>query len=240
MKKLLCLLTISLSFTSLYAATQPNVESAINNMLPNTKISKINPGPFDGTYEVIAGSNAFYVNPLNESEVIVGHVINIKTMQDVTQQHLEASAVNKFNFNNLPLDKAIKVGNGKKKLMVFIDPDCPYCQQLEAFLHGQLNNVTVYYMFMPLPMHPQALPHSKQILCANNPTKAIYDIMVNKVNVADGSSECQAKADETLKDISTFAIKNDIRSTPYIITDKNQVINGFDTQALQKFIGEGK
>lgn len=239
MKKLLFTL-LSLSAFSAMAAVSPAVESQITSMMPNTKISQINNGPFNSTYEVLAGNNAFYVGLGNESEVIVGHIVNIKTMQDVTQNHLEALNAQKFDFKNLPLDKALKVGNGKKKMVVFIDPDCPYCQQLEAFLHDRLDKVTVYYMFMPLAMHPNALPHTKQILCADKPEQAIFSVMVSRQELAAGSKSCQDKVEKQVGDISRFAMDNGINSTPYIITDTNQIIGGFNVPQLQAFIDGSK
>lgn len=221
-------------------AVSPTVESQITSMLPNTKISQINAGPFDGTYEVLAANNAFYVSLKNESEIIVGHVVNIKTMQDITQNHLEALTAQKVNFKNLPLDKALKVGKGKKQMVVFIDPDCPYCQQLEAFLHDKLDKVTIYYMFMPLAMHPNALPHTKQIMCSGNPEQAVFKVMVSHQELAMGSKSCQEKVDKNIEEISKFAMSNGINSTPYIITDSNQVIGGFNVPQLQAFIDGGK
>lgn len=238
MKKILCLL-LAVSTVSAIAIS-PEVESQIKSMMPNTKITQINSGPFDATYEVLAGNNAFYVGLGNESEVIVGHIVNIKTMQDVTQNHLEALNAQKFNFKKLPLDKALKVGNGKKQMVVFIDPDCPYCQQLEAYLHDRLDKVTVYYMFMPLAIHSNALPHTKQILCSPKPEQAIFNVMVSHQDLAAGSQSCQDRVEKQVTDISKFALENGINSTPYIITDSNQVIGGFNVPQLQAFIDGSK
>lgn len=236
MKKLILTLLATASILA-NADVSPAAESQIRHMMPNTKINQINPGPFSGTYEVLAGGNAFYVGLNDESEIIVGHIVNIKTMQDVTQSHIEALNAKQYDFKTLPLANALKVGHGKKKMMVFIDPDCPYCQQLEAFLHSKLDQVTVYYMFIPLPMHPNALPHTKQILCAANPSKAIYDVMVAHQELGAGSTDCQAKVSNQLSEINTFATSNGINSTPFIITDTNQVIGGFNLPQLQSFIG---
>lgn len=238
MKKLL--LPILLAFNAIaFADVSPQVESQIRSMLPKTKISQINVGPFVGSYEVLAGDNAFYVSPNNESEIIVGHIVNTKTMQDVTQAHIDALNTKRFDFKTLPLNNALKVGNGKKKMVVFIDPDCPYCQQLEGYLDSKASKITVYYMLMPLAMHPNALPHTKQILCAANPSKAISEVMIAKQELSAGSASCQSKVETQISEISKYAAENGINSTPFIITDTNQIIGGFNIPQLQSFI-EGK
>lgn len=238
MKKLL--LPMLLAFNAIaFADVSAQTESQIRAMLPKTKISQINPGPFLGSYEVLAGDNAFYVSTNNESEIIVGHIVNVKTMQDVTQAHIDTLNTKRFDFKTLQLANALKIGNGKKKMVVFIDPDCPYCQQLEGYLDSKASKLTVYYMFMPLAMHPNALPHTKQILCSSNPSKAISEVMIAKQELPAGSASCQSKVEAQVSEISKYAAENGINSTPFIITDTNQIIGGFNIPQLQSFI-EGK
>lgn len=238
MKKIISII-FAANVINAYAAVPANVESQIHRMLPNTKISQINAGPWDGTYEILAGGNAFYTGIGNESEVIVGHIVNIKTMADITQAHIEALNANNYDFKKLPAQYALKVGSGKKKLAVFIDPDCPYCQQLEAYLSTKMKKLTIYYYFLPLAMHPNALPHTKQILCSKDPENAIGDVMIAKQELPLGSTDCQAKVEKQLNEISKFSAEKGINSTPFMITDTNQVIGGFNLPELQKFI-EGK
>lgn len=238
MKQILAMLLMSTTMS--YAeGVSPEAESQIRKIMPKTNISQINPGPWNGTYEVIAGSNAFYVGS-SESEIIIGHVLNINTMQDVTELHMNALNAKNYEFKSLPLKNALKVGTGSKKLAVFLDPDCPYCQQLEAYLATKHNKLTIYYFFMPLPMHPNALPHTKQILCSANPQKALSDVMIGKQELPVGSNECQAKVDKQLAEINQFTLEKGINSTPFIITDNNQVIGGFNVPQLQAFIDGGK
>jgi len=236
MKKL-SILFLSLFVSSTFASVTPQIESQIKAMLPNTKITEINVAPFSGMYEVLAGDNAFYVNPQNESEIIVGHVLNIKTMQDETDLRISAEKNKRYKFTQLPLSKAIKVGNGKKQIAVFVDPDCPYCQQLELYLNKNINKLTVYYFFIPLPMHPMAKEHIEQILCSTNPSKAIDTIMIKKLQAATPDKACIEKADKQIAELQKFSSENGINATPFIITDSNTVIGGFDTNALDNYLG---
>jgi len=239
MKKLLITLLATASISSFAVGVTPQIESQIRTMLPNTKITAINYSTYAGLYEVLAGDNAFYVGLNNESEVIVGHILNIKTMQDETQINIELANAKRFDYKSMDLSKTLKVGKGKKHMVVFIDPDCPYCQQLEAYLNTKLDKITVHYVFIPLPMHPNAAAHTRQILCSSNPAGAVFDLMVNHKDLPDGSEACQANADKTIKANEDLARANGINSTPYAVTDTNKVIGGFNQAAFDKFI-EGK
>ncbi len=90
---------------------------------------------------------------------------------------------------------------------------------------------------MPLPMHPNAAAHTRQILCSSNPAGAVFDLMVNHTDLADGSASCQANADKIIKANEELARANGVNSTPYTITDTNKVIGGFNQAAFDKFIG---
>lgn len=238
MKNLLITLLSSVLCNVYASDVSSTTESQIRSMMPNTKINQISNGPWSGTYEVLAGGNAFYVGN-DESQVIVGHIINIKTMQDVTQEHINLLNSKNYIFNDLPLKNALKIGSGKKKIAVFIDPDCPYCQQLEAFLSTRSKQLTIYYFFMPLSMHPNAVPHTKQILCSSDPKQALSDVMIAKQELSLGSAACQANVEKQIEAVTQFALEKGINSTPFIITDNNKVIGGFNIPELQKFI-EGK
>ena len=237
MKKILLPLLFMMLTGHSFAAVSPQAESQIRAMLPNTRITQINQAPFPGMYEVLAGDNAFYVNPDNESEIIVGHILNTKSMQDETDLRIAAERNKRYNFNKLPLNQAIKVGNGKKQIAVFVDPDCPYCQQLELYLSKNLSKLTIYYFFIPLPMHPMAKEHIEQILCATSPSKAIDTIMVKKLSATTPDKSCLTKADNQIAQIQKYSTENGINATPFIITDSNTVIGGFDTNALDNYLG---
>ena len=66
---------------------------------------------------------------------------------------------------DVPLDKAVKIGNGRNKVIEFTDPDCPYCRKAAEFFKGR-NDVTLYVFFFPLPIHKDAQAHARYVLCA--------------------------------------------------------------------------
>lgn len=75
----------------------------------------------------------------------------------------------------IPLDKALKIGDGKHVVIEVTDPDCPYCRKGEEFL-ALRNDLTRYIFFMPLAMHPDAPKKAAYILSAKNPEVALAEV----------------------------------------------------------------
>ena len=97
--------------------------------------------------------------------------------QSMTEER--AADLNKIDFASLPLDKAIKEvrGNGKLKVAVFSDPDCPYCKRLEHEFE-KMTDITIYTFMMPIPsLHPDAARKAELLWCQPNPTQAWIDWM---------------------------------------------------------------
>jgi thiol:disulfide interchange protein DsbC len=76
----------------------------------------------------------------------------------------------KIDASKVPLKDAVVLGakNAKKKVIVFTDPDCPYCRKL----HDEMKAVTAkrkdiafHLLLYPLPSHKEAYPKSQAILC---------------------------------------------------------------------------
>jgi thiol:disulfide interchange protein DsbC len=66
-------------------------------------------------------------------------------------------------------------GDGSRKLIVFTDPYCKFCKDLEKNLIP-INNVTIYRLLMPMEgVNPGANQVSTSIFCSNNPSQSIAD-----------------------------------------------------------------
>ena len=85
-----------------------------------------------------------------------------KTKIDLTELRLEE--LTRINFNDLPLTDAIKVvkGNGKRKIAIFSDVDCPYCKRLEKKELSNVDNITIYTFLYPLEIHPKLKKSQKK------------------------------------------------------------------------------
>ena len=82
---------------------------------------------------------------------------------------------------DVPLDKAVKIGNGKNKVIEFTDPDCPYCRKAAAFFKGR-DDVTRYVFLFPLPIHKDAEAHARYVLCAADKAHALEEVMSGQLD----------------------------------------------------------
>ncbi len=81
----------------------------------------------------------------------------------------------KVEFSKLPLKDALVMGpkNAKKKVVVFTDPDCPYCRKLHEEIKQVLakrSDVAFYVFLRPLPMHKESPKKAEAVLCEKSLT----------------------------------------------------------------------
>ena len=97
----------------------------------NLKVQSVRNTPIAGLYEVVVSGNQVVYVDGSANYMLVGDLIDVNTRQSLTDER--SAELNKIDFSSLPLDMAIKEvrGNGKLKVAVFSDPDCPFCKRLE-------------------------------------------------------------------------------------------------------------
>ena len=86
----------------------------------------------------------------------------------------EPPPLKKIDVSRIPLDKAIVFGDpeARFKIIVFDDPDCPYCAKLHEevkLILKKRKDVAFFIKLYPLPIHPKAYAKSKTIVCENSP-----------------------------------------------------------------------
>src|SRR5690606_30924384 len=86
--------------------------------------------------------------------------------------------LNKIDFATLPLKDTLvwKNGTGKRRLVVFADPNCGYCKRLEKDLQ-QVKDVTVYTFLIAILGEDSAVK-SNDIWCVKNRTEAYRNCML--------------------------------------------------------------
>jgi thiol:disulfide interchange protein DsbC len=121
-----------------------------------------------------------YYSPAADS-FIVGDLID-KNLQSVTQKR--KADMMQAKLKEIPLDKAVKIGNGKHQVIEFTDPDCPYCRKAAEYLKDK--DVTKYVFLRPIPqLHPKAAAKAKYILASKDRASAYYDVMSGKLDKDD-------------------------------------------------------
>jgi thiol:disulfide interchange protein DsbC len=224
MKKLLALAISAIVSTTTFASLE-KAESNFKKKYPNTTITSIGNTPIDGIYEVVLGKNIAYTD-ISGDFFIFGSLVRMSDQTDLTQ--IKREELNKINFSDLPLDKAIaiKKGKGERKIAVFSDPDCPFCKRLEQELH-KLDNVTIYIFLNPLKqLHPQAVEISQKIWCSKDRALAWKDYMLGGISPT-GNTTCNNPVNETVK----LAQQLGINGTPTSFLVDGSKITGAKTSS---------
>lgn len=214
-------------------SVEARLKQDLAERVPEMPVEKISKSPVKGIYEVIAGRQIYYVDE-SGSYFFSGDLIDLKTRQSVTEKRMQQ--VFRINFDELPLDWAVKVvrGDGKRKLAVFSDPDCPYCRKLETEMQ-KLENVTIYNFLFPLEgLHPQAKAKAISIWCSEDRSKAWLDLMIrNQEPTAKG--DCENPVQKTIE----LGQKLRVNGTPGIIFANGRLVPGaLPIAAIEKALEE--
>jgi thiol:disulfide interchange protein DsbC len=198
------------------------IKKAIASSYPDVVITDVRPSPMPGLYQVTSDDSVFYVDRTGDY-LLSGPMVATRTKTDLTQQAIdERDAV---DFNELPLDKAIKTtrGNGERVIAVFADPDCPYCHNLEKELAG-LDNITIYTFLFPLTsLHPDAANKAHAIWCASDRSVTWHDWMILDKSAPPAGASCLK---DPVSDLQILGAKLKIVSTPVIFLENGHRIRG--------------
>ena len=216
---------LGLIFTVVLASSalgnEAQIRKALEPKLGGAKIEGIQPGPiglWEVRYRAEDGVRILYTDA-TATHIIVGTIYETKTDKDLTEARLRR--LNAINFASLPLEQAVKVqrGNGKRVLVMFSDPYCPYCRAFENTLQ-QIDNVTVYVFMFPI-IRPELADHSKAVWCAKDRSKAWLELAL-RGKPPEGGSRCDHPLEKNIQ----LGQKLGVVSTPTLFLANGERIAG--------------
>ncbi|MBI5642573.1 MAG: DsbC family protein [Deltaproteobacteria bacterium] len=137
----------------------------------------------------------------------------------------ESQPLKKIDTKKIPLENAIIYGSPKadKKVIVFDDPECPYCAKLHEEIKKIIatrKDIAFYIKMYPLDIHPAAYEKSKTIACLKSP-KLLEDAFAGK---KIPKPECDSPEVDNNKKL---AEELGIRGTPALIMPDGRVFPGY-------------
>lgn len=232
MKALLRIAAVLLLFTSAlaYSDTQ-SVKHLFSARFPGAAVESVTPTPFKGLYEVYVNGNIYYTDE-SVNYAIQGNLIDAKARRSLTEERLnKLSAV---PFDQLPLDLAIKIvkGNGKRKVAIFEDPDCPFCRKLEQEM-VKVTDVTFYVFLYPIEqLHPGATEKSKKIWCSPDRGKTWQEAVQKGIN-----PNAAATCDNPVERIAKLGRTYRVTGTPTLFfVDGTRVPGAISAEQLESML----
>ncbi|TLN17105.1 DsbC family protein, partial [bacterium] len=154
--------------------------------------------------------------------LIQGEVIEIATKESLTR--LSMAELNRVNPGEIPLDDAVVVGkpDAKLRVIVFDDPECPYCKKFQEEMNkvvAKRSDIAFFIKMLPLKIPPKARQKSEAIICA----KSLE--LLEKSLAGEEIPAPTCKTDQIDKN-EALAAKLEIRSTPTFILPDGRVFPG--------------
>jgi len=241
MKKNLAVLTTGILSICLSASLAFGLtpEESLKANFPGIPVESVTPSTIPGLYEVIVGQQIFYYFP--EAEAIIGGPIIIKGGRNLTEEKMAAMEQQKLSemakkIKDIPLEKALKIGNGKHAVIEITDPDCTFCRQAAQYFKTR-TDATRYVFFVPLQKNSES--KIRHILCAADKAKAYEDAMEGKLDDVNPAI-CEDRAVEELAKIHRdTAMKLGLTGTPIFFIN-GQPVMGANIPVIEKLLGENK
>jgi thiol:disulfide interchange protein DsbC len=231
---------LAIAAAVLFACAAGADEAAIRKVLADkigadAVIEGVQAGPTPWLWEVRLrtpdGVQLVYTDA-NASYLIQGTIHDLRNDRNLTEDRLRR--LNAIKFESLPLDQAVKVqrGDGRRVLVMFSDPYCPYCQQFEKTLQ-QVDNISIYVFMYPV-IRPQAADHSKAVWCSPDRAKAWLDLALDHRPPA-----AQPTCDNPVQKNLALGRSLGINSTPtLILANGERVAGGLPAADLQDLLDQ--
>ena len=207
MLKKIAMFSLLSCFSAISLANVETLKINLSRYYPNIQVSNIQATEMLGLYSASLDNQIIYLDE-NAQYMLVGSMVRLKDQKNLTKDLMLQQ--NSVDWKQLPFKDAIKTvkGTGKRQLVVFSDPNCPYCKKLEAEL-DKLNDVTIYTFIYPLKS--QSIAVSKQVWCDPNQAYAWKNLL--QKNVQPKEKTCTNPIDRNLE----LGKKLGIEGTPTLI-----------------------
>ena len=220
----LCLAVLALGSAQAQEAT---IRKNLSERLPNMpKIDEVSKTPMNGLYEVRMGSDIMYSDAEGHF-LIQGNLIDVRQKRNLTEERVDK--LSSIPFDQLPLKNTFSQvrGNGKRKLVVFADPNCGFCKRFERDLQ-KLDNVTIQHVLYPI-LGEDSKTKSKNIWCARDKAKVWNDWMIQ--GVTPPAAQCDSAAIEANVE---FGRKHRITGTPTLFfADGSRVVGAVPLSQIE-------
>lgn len=244
MKSMVFSLSIFVS-SALFAGDDVNstIAEQVQNTIQGTTISKVEKAEINGLYKAfMPNGDLLYIEP-NQKLIFFGQIWTStgmsltqndvgKWQQEIMNKKIETFAPEKFK--EFALETKFNGGSERYEVVLFTDPECPYCKQVDEYL--KTKKVTVFYNYTPIDeLHPKAREKSLLLIAGKNMFK-------KKQEKGVPPTLDMTKAQGVLAKMEALAKELNIVGTPklFIIDKKDnkiaKAINGANIPQIEQYL----
>lgn len=210
-------------------ATSSDAGASLKSDYPKLTFESVKETDIEGIYEVVAKNNVFYYAP-DGGYLFFGEIF--KDGESITAKRKAELAAKQLD--GLPLDKAVKIGDGKNIIIEVADPDCPFCRKAHEFL-AQRDDITRYVFMYPLPFHKQAPAKARHILCSEDRPSALAEVMEGKWDGRESEATSCDAGKKLLDEHMEVAKTLGVRGTPAFWIN-GVPVNGANIPKIKKLL----
>jgi thiol:disulfide interchange protein DsbC len=202
------------------------------------EVKEVKASPVKGLYQVTirkeARQGVVYLD-FGKKVAVTGPMFDLATKKPITPPPVELPKIlSKAKLDSIPLSNSIIIGDpkGSKRIIVFTDPDCPFCKRLHEELKKLVvgePDLAVYIKMFPLKMHPGAYDKARVILGSNS-AEMLEKAFAGEKLPPPGEKDRKEPVDETLRVGEAIGING----TPAMILPNGQLIEGARDAAFLK------
>ena len=210
--------------TECHKLSKKEAEDLVKKIAPNGKVTDIKIAPLKSVWQIDVdageGKHGTLYLDFSKKFLIAGQIVPVESIG-------KQPPARKVDVSKIPLDDALTVGlaTAKKKVIVFTDPDCPYCRELHKIIKqvvAKRSDIAFALIMNPLPMHKDSPKKAQTILCTKS-LDILDDAFAGKA-VPEPAATCTADAVERSK---ALANSLEFNGTPTLVRDDGIVLSGF-------------
>ncbi len=212
-------------------ASEDQVKTAIQTLVPNAKIDSIAESVIPGLYEVVLDSQIVYVSQ-DGKYLVQGSVFDIGKRADLTEQ--TRAGIRRGALQSIPKDQRIvfaPAGMPKHTLTVFTDIDCGYCRRMHSQVadYNRLG-IAVEYVFFPRSgPGTESWQKAVSVYCADDRRVAMTDAKA-------GQPVPEKTCANPIQEHFDLGSKVGVNGTPAVFTEDGTQVGGYSApdQLIQR------
>lgn len=203
------------------AKDKANILERLQKIAPQEKPDTITATKVDGLYEVVFGSEIFYISA-DGRYLFQGALVDFETNENMTET--TRAKLRKNAMSQLKKDEMIIFAPEKTRhvVTVFTDIDCGYCRKL----HNEMEELNSYGVEVRYMMFPRSGPNTPSFQKAVNVWCA-KDQLLSMTKAKRGESLPQANCDHPITNQFNIGSQLGVTGTPALLLDDGTLIPGY-------------